>query len=313
MEPDAGSMRLRSMGDSGDIAEFLADHDGVITSEQAVRLGLSLGQIRWRVKCGEWLVLANGLYRSASHPMSEALLVRSAMLAHRGVADRTTAAWWHGISDELPHVLTLSVKQRVRADRLPLVDVDAVRREFDPVDLVTVRGLLVTALPMTVLLAAAWRDDGAAFMDRSLQCKTVTVSELVRAVGRLEGRKGVPRARELVALAAGDSESVAERIFVRLLHDAGVTGWVQQYWFHHWRYDFGWPDLGVVVEIHGSAYHRMQDRFHTDMVKANAIADAGWRELQYGWHELTDSPEDCIAEVCAMLARRQAEKDALNW
>ena len=67
------------------------------------------------------------------------------------------------------------------------------RRNLDPVDLVVVRGLPVTALPLTVLDAAAslGNDSGRPLMDRALQ-RRVSFAELHAAYCRSFGRHGSP-------------------------------------------------------------------------------------------------------------------------
>ena len=108
LEPGSVRLRLNRVGNSVAVAAWLAEHDGVITAAQARALTLTTDQIRGRVERREWIPMARGLYRSASHEFGEAALVRGAVLAHRGVADRATALWWHGLVDELDDPLTLS-------------------------------------------------------------------------------------------------------------------------------------------------------------------------------------------------------------
>ncbi|GAA4747324.1 type IV toxin-antitoxin system AbiEi family antitoxin domain-containing protein [Gordonia alkaliphila] len=96
------------MGDIGAVATELASHDGVITAQRAIACGLSRAQIQKRIRSGAWLRVARGVFRSAAHEYSEAALVRVAAAAHGGVADRTTAAWWHGLVDELATPLSVA-------------------------------------------------------------------------------------------------------------------------------------------------------------------------------------------------------------
>lgn len=292
------------MGDSGALAALIAEQDGLITSAQALRVGLSRKEIRGRLDRREWCALVRGIYRSSSHPLTESLLVRAAVAAHHGVADRTTAAWWHGMLDSLAYPLTVATANTTTADRWSLGPLGLTRRHYDDADLTTVRGLRVTTPPATVVFGAAAMPDGGRFLDRALQRGVVTVTELEAVVERYAGSRGIGEARRLVRIASQDSESEAERLFVRLLREAGVTGWVQQLRFGRWRIDFGWPDLRVAIEIDGLAFHYQHDRFQADRAKYNALDAAGWRKKVYTWHDLTDRPGEVVDEVLEMLNAR---------
>ncbi|EGD54345.1 type IV toxin-antitoxin system AbiEi family antitoxin domain-containing protein [Gordonia neofelifaecis] len=293
------------MGDSGEIAAFLAANDGIITTDQALRFGLTHAHIRGRVRRGEWFALARGLYRSAANDFTEAAMVRAVVVAHRGVADRTTAAWWFGMLDDLPGPITLSC----RSERPPLrwpVGVHATRRRYRPESLTRVRGLLLTRKPLTALMAAVDLDDGTVFLDRMLQTRQVELRDLERAIDDHPGHRGIAAARRLVAIAGSDSESEAERLFVRLLRQWQVTGWVQQFPTGRWRLDFAWPEQRVAVEISGWAFHRLPRRHQNDLEKANHLEREQWRELQYNWHMLAADPAACIQEVIDVLNDRGA-------
>ncbi|MGB6246060.1 hypothetical protein [Gordonia sp. (in: high G+C Gram-positive bacteria)] len=291
------------MGDYGEIAAVLAAHDGVITAGQALAGGLSRARIRGRVMRGEWIRVVPGLFRSASHEFSEAAMVRIVVLAHRGVADGTTAAWWHGMVRTLPTPLTVSCASEPAAVDLP-VQVRTSRRSLRPQWLTEVRGLPLTGKPLTALLAAVELPDGSVFLDRMLQVGQVQLAELERVVAEAAGMHGIVEARRLVAVASSDSESAAERLFVRLLQRRGVTGWVQQLWYGRWRLDFAWPEYRVAVEISGWAFHRDPRRHGNDFAKANHLEHIQWRELQFDWHMLADSGEDCVQQVIDLLNSR---------
>ncbi|GAA2382291.1 type IV toxin-antitoxin system AbiEi family antitoxin domain-containing protein [Gordonia cholesterolivorans] len=288
------------MGDTGDVAAYLAAHDGVITATQAIELGLTRRQIQGRIERGEWSGLARGVYRSAANDFTEAAMVRAAVLAHRGVADRTTAAWWHGMVDQLPTHLTLSCRSQAPSLEWP-VGVRAVRRVYRPESLTRVRGLSLTHKPLTALMTAVELAEGTAFLDRMLQTRQVRLADLERALTDHAGLVGIREARGLVRIAGSDSESEAERLFARLLRQWRLDGWVQQFPTGRWRLDFAWPDHRLAVEISGWSFHRDPRRHGNDLAKANHLQSLGWRELQFNWHMINDRPSDCIQQVIDAL------------
>ena len=300
MEPIGDPVRLIDVGDSGEVAKFLAEHDGVITTKEAMACGLSAAQIRGRVTRGEWLRLAYGLLRSASHEFSESAMVRAVVLAHNGVADSTTAAWWFGMLSDLPIPLTVSCRGRPAAVDWP-VEVRVSRRGLRPDQVTEERGLALTTKPLTALIAAVELPDGTAFLDRMLQTGQVDLDDLLKAVDGATGMHGIVEARRLVKIASSDSESEAERLFVRLLKEWGVTGWVQQLKLGRWRMDFAWPEYCLAVEISGWSYHRDSQRHGNDLAKANFLQEVEWSELQYDWHMLNGDGAACIQQVIDKL------------
>lgn len=295
------------MGDTGDIARELADHDGVVTAERAMACGLSRSQIKSRVQSGEWKRVARGVFRSASHAYTETALVRAAVAAHGGVADRTTAAWWHGLVGTLASPLTLAVPSACRPAGWSGAQVQPVRRRYHSADVGTVRALPVTGLAMTVLTAAAEVPDGARLIDRALQQHPVTVADLDAALERNAGLRMFAAVRRLLEVAGGDTDSAAERLFVSWLKAEKITGWVLQFRFGRWLIDVAWPHERVAVEIDGWAFHHGVKEFERDRSKRNALSCAHWIVLSFTWHQLTYEIEDCMRQVTEVLAARRLE------
>ncbi|WP_157850994.1 type IV toxin-antitoxin system AbiEi family antitoxin domain-containing protein [Gordonia phthalatica] len=190
MEPDGRLVRLIVVGDTGEVAQFLADHDGVITTKEALACGLSPARIRGRVNRGEWIRLAHGLMRSASHEFSERAMVRAVVLAHNGIADSTTAAWWFGMLSELPVPLTLSCTGKPSVVDWP-VEVRVSRRGLRADWVTEERGLAVTTKPLTALIAAVELPEGTTFLDRMLQTGQVELRDLQKAVESAAGMMSI--------------------------------------------------------------------------------------------------------------------------
>lgn len=295
------------MGDSGDIAAVLAENDGVITAQRAIACGLSRTQIRRRVRNGTWKQVGRGVFRSSAHDYTETALVRAAVAVHHGVADRTTAAWWHGLVDDLASPLTMAALTTAEPSGWTSCEVDQLRRKYHGTDVELVRGLPTTGLAMTVLTACVEVPDGARLIDRALQQHPVTVADLTAALGRNAGLRGLAEARRLIAIAGGDTESAAEREFVGLLHSEEITGWELQYRFGPWPIDVAWPVERIAVEIDGWAYHCGVKQFERDRRKRNALAGAHWIVLAFTWHQLVYEPEDCMRQLVEALAERRLE------
>ncbi len=112
----------------------------------------------------------------------------------------------------------------------------------------------MTALPLTVVEAAARRGGGAKLMDSALQ-RDVELPQLWRAHVRNKGRHGSPAARRLLQAASDGARSEAERLLVKLLRDNGITGWKANYPVGGYKVDVAFPKQKVAIETDGWAFH----------------------------------------------------------
>ncbi len=289
------------------VIEELADsRDGVLTLDEATRGGLTLRQVRHRVRTGQWTKLHPGVYLVGRRMPDQQASVRAAVVwaGPGAVASGLTAAWWWQLRDWAPGAAEVTVP-RTRSRRCPPAVVLR-RRNLDPVDLVVLRGLPVTALPLTVLDAAAalGNDSGRPLVDRALQ-RRVSFGQLHAAYCRSFGRHGTPWLGRVLRQAADGACSHAERVLHRLLRGARIEGWVTnhrvvlsglEYWI-----DVAFEECGLAIEVDGWAWHSDIGRFAHDRRRQNALVLAGWTVLRFTWHDLTSRPQVVVAQIRAAL------------
>ena len=154
----------------------------------------------------------------------------------------------------------------------------------------------MTALPLTVVEAAVRQRGGAKLMDSALQ-RDVGLRELWAAHLRNKGRYGSPASRLLLQAASDGARSVAERLLVKLLRDAGITGWQTNYPVGGYKVDVGFPGPKVAIEVDGFAFHSGPVEFQGDRERQNAIALLGWQVLRFTWLDLTEYPQRVLAVI----------------
>ncbi|MBV8540686.1 MAG: DUF559 domain-containing protein [Pseudonocardiales bacterium] len=288
------------------IEELAESRDGVITRDEAVRGGLTLRQVRHRVRDGQWTSLHPGVYLVGRREPDQRTSTRAAVAwaGPGALASGLTAVWWWGLRDWAPAAAEVTVP-RARSRRVH-AGVVLRRRDLDPVDFVVLRGLPVTALPLTVLDAAAalGNDSGRPLVDRALQ-RRVSFRELHAAYCRAFGRQGSPWLGRVLRQAADGACSQAERILHGLLRQDGIDGWVanhrvvlsgSEYWI-----DVAFLAHRVAVEVDGWAWHSDVDRFARDRRRQNALVLAGWTVLRFTWYDLMSRPEGVVAQVRAAV------------
>ncbi|WP_226379024.1 endonuclease domain-containing protein [Pseudonocardia sp. KRD291] len=79
----------------------------------------------------------------------------------------------------------------------------------------------------------------------------------------------------MLTAAADGAGSVAERLLVKILRRAGITGWTLGHPFGPYTIDLAFPVPRVAVEVDGWAWHVDVDRFRTDRRKGNELVEAG--------------------------------------
>jgi very-short-patch-repair endonuclease len=257
---------------------------------------LSKHAVNRRVKAGNWLRCAPGVYFADDRPFTDSARVRATVWSygHRAVASGLAAAWWHGLTRFAPDVIEVTVPRdsngRCRAgSRLR-------RRDLAPADIVERMGLRVTALPLTVVEAAARRGGGAKLMDSALQ-RHVELPQLWSAHLRNKGRYGSPAARRLLQAASDGARSEAERLLIKLLRDNGITGWKANYPVGGYKVDVAFPKQKVAIETDGWAFHSSQEDFQNDRERQNKIALLGWQVLRFTWLDLTEYPQRVLALI----------------
>jgi len=236
------------------------------------------------------------VYFADDRPFSDAARVRAAVWGYgeRAAASGLAAAWWYGLTQFAPAVVEVTVPRdsngRIHDGTRPR------RRDLAIVDVVEMRGLRVTAFPLTVIEAAVRRRDGAKILDAGLQ-RDVRLNELWQAHLRNKGRHGSPAARTLLYGAADNTHSHAERLIRGILRRAGVTGWRANYPVGGYRVDIAFYGAKVAIEVDGFAFHSDYESFQNDRVRQNKLTLKGWQVLRFTWLDLTEYPERVLATI----------------
>ncbi|BBY25994.1 type IV toxin-antitoxin system AbiEi family antitoxin domain-containing protein [Mycolicibacterium sediminis] len=283
--------------------ELLRRHDGVITTSQASRAGLSQDAVDRRVRSGHWRRCARGVYFVDDRPFTDAARIRVAVWSNgdRAVASGLAAAWWIDLTKFAPEVAEVTVPRVSNHVRRPGVRLR--RRDLRVNDVTDCRGLRVTTLPLTVVEAATRRGGGPKLLDQALQ-RHAQLPALWTAHLRNKGRHGSPAARRLLQAADDGARSEAEREMARLLRAAGITGWKPNRRIAGYEVDVVFRDAKVAIEIDGFAFHSDADAFQRDRSKQNAIALAGYQVLRFTWLDLVEYPGRVIAEVKRAIRAR---------
>jgi very-short-patch-repair endonuclease len=285
-----------------DLDDLLLRQAGVLSLPQAVAAGMSARTVQRRVATGAWRALHPRVYLAGGHRLTDEARIRAAALwcGDDATVSGVAAAFWHGMMPRAAGAVDVTVPRTVRL--APDRGVLPHRRDLDPADRVKVVGDGPAADRAAVRRRPRRRLDvprpGAATPRPHRRAARRALPQL--------GRRGSTRASRLLAAAGDGAGSTAERLLVKHLRRAGITGWVLGHPLGPYAIDLAFPAARVAVEVDGWAWHADPARFTADRHKGNAITRAGWDLLRYTWHDLDGRPGACLQEIDDLLARAAA-------
>jgi very-short-patch-repair endonuclease len=287
-------------GEVVDIGTMAERQDGVLTVAQAVRCGLSLGQIARRRAGGVFRRTRRGVVQIAGVPPSWRRSVRTAcMAAGQEVAlSHASAVRLYGV--ELPpavHPRWARDSSRIEvAAPLPRhVRLAGVRGHrsgaWEPGDVVRHAGMLVTSPVRTVIdLSSRLGVEGTGkLVDELIRRGLLRIEELRERIASLRPAPGRSmRVLRIVVAVRGDDdpgESTLEARIRRVIRRTGFPAPVGQHWVSDGqtrvRLDFAYPDVKLYIEGDGFGFHRLPSDLDGDVRKRNLLLREGWVGLHF--------------------------------
>jgi hypothetical protein len=306
------------------IREWLRNHYGVITWDEAIRLGASKDYIRSKLDSGAWIRVHRGVYRDAAVPRSPNQDLRAAFRATggTGVVSHGSAAWlWDLVpTPPTPPELTvpLGLGKAIRPAGLTIHRY----RDLDIAKAIHRRDVLVTNPMRTIVdLAATFPSDAlTSAIDNAVATRLFNIPTLVAEVHRLarRGRPGLGALRYHLkerGLTGAPAPSVLESRALRLIMAAGLPLPEIEYQVGpegEYRLDFAWPDILLTIEVDGYVWHFSPEHKARDEARRNHIQDLGWTLRVYTWRTVRDDPARMVREISENYAR-SAAKSSTIW
>lgn len=292
-------------------ASLASGQDGFVCFDQAIDLGLTPGQVEWRMRSGEWTGHYRTVYRVAGSPLTDRGRLVAIALAG---SDRVTfshrcAARLHGFDgfeDAEPEVIC-PLGRRLRG-------VDAIVHEaevgshFRMLD-----GLRVTSTHRTIVDLAAVADQRTLeiALDSALSKRAVhlggledMMSELGRRRGYVQLRDAIEARKPLTSALASVLETDVFRGLRRCHLPMPSVQHVVRTGEKVARIDFAWADLGVLVEVDGRAYHRGLVAEARDQDRQNRLVIGGMLVVRFPWIKVRREMPAVIVDIEAALRAR---------
>ena len=282
---------------------------GVISRSQALRAGLTMDKIKFRVRSDRWRQLHPGVYATFTGSPGRSAQLWAAILSSGpgAVLSFETAAELQRLSDRPSYMIHVTVpwQRRIAAPSGVKLHrsgraVEAVQPDSNPPR---------TSIEETVLdltQNAASFDDVCGWVTRAF-ARDLTDEGRLRAAMRQRAKlRWRTDLYELIAAAASGDHSALEYRYDRDVERAhGLPEPVRQAPFtgpdgRKGRRDRLYQQYGVVVELDGRLGHGPEDQWR-DKDRDNAAAVDGHQSLRYGWDHVRRHPCATALQVAGVL------------
>ena len=265
---------------------------GLITLDQALAAGLTIDQVRYRHRSGEWSVARPGVYAVSGAPPNWTQTVAAVALASQPQAwlsHETAGTLWAmpGVKDDVIHIST-GLDRRVRLAGVcghrsgALFDADVTTTQRIPVT-TPARSLVDLSSGLTYRQLGAAVDDAVRRRIMSLESFRRCVARLAEAPGRRTSALQELLAERLPGYNPGDSD--LETRVLRLLVAQGFPPPAQQHTVRiggrTFRIDLAYPVLKLAIELDGWEFHNSRTAFDDDRARANLLVAHGWTVVRF--------------------------------
>ncbi|TQR87288.1 hypothetical protein D8S82_07885 [Mycobacterium hodleri] len=176
-------------------------------------------------------------------------------------------------------------------------------------EIAVIKGMRVTTPARTAVdYACRYQlDQAVAAIDALSNATRLKVAEIESIVARSNGRKGIRRARAVLELVDGGSQSPRETWLRLLIVRAGFPPPQTQvpvrneYGVVIAHLDMGWEDEKIGLEYEGAHHRLSREQFAYDIRKHEQVREAGWRVLRV---TSMDAPATVLTRLSELRASR---------
>jgi very-short-patch-repair endonuclease len=284
-----------------ELARLAAGQHGVVTRGQLLDAGVTIAELKSRVRTGALLPVHRGVYRVGHRaPSVEARYLAAVLACGEGaLLSGRAAAHLLGLlkgSAPPPEVTTRTER------RVPGVRTRRSRR-LDLADATTWRQIPVTSVARTLVdVAADLPLDALARACHEAGVKHRTTPRQVEAV--LAQRPNTPGATKLRNILRGDVRvtlSKLEKRFVQLLRQEGLALPQTNRPAGGRRVDCRWPDRKLTIELDSYQFHHSRHAWEQDRRREREAHARGDEFRRYTYGDVFEYPAQMLTELRALL------------
>lgn len=291
-----------------DLDVLLNGQAGVATTGQLLAV-LSRSQLDTRIHRGDLVKVWPGVYSNVepdAHIRLRGLDLRAGEPVALCLSSAAAAFGFdtEGVDDL--HVLNPLRHQLRNSDGLVVH-----RRDGAPLSEVDGRPVTEPGWTAVEVARGLRRPRALATLDAALRSGTCDRRDLVLAVEKQAGRRGIVNVRDLVPLADAAAESPMESEARLMMVDGGLPRPELQYELvdrsgRLWRLDFAWPSVRLAVEYDGFDWHSDPESFRRDRQKRAALRELDWNVMSIVSDDVRRRPYDTVRQIKLERERSRA-------
>lgn len=284
---------------------------GVVARRQLLQARLSTHQIEHRLRIGRLYELHRGVYL-VGHPVAPALAMEQAALLACGegavLSHRSAANLWNLLPypASAPVCVTVPLERRLTQPRIKVrratVRAAGMRRR---------QGLALTSPPRTILdlSLSLNEEDLERMVAEAMYRRLASEGELRAQIEGNEGKRGVAKLRRVLDFPGGPrrTRSPAERQMLRLLRQAGMTGYETNARIHGYEVDLLWRNARIAIEIDGYDAHSGRIAFERDRLKVARLSSHGVTVIPITGRQIRRDPEGVLGRLRSAIRRASGE------
>lgn len=281
------------------LGRIAARQRGRVTTAQLRGCGLDKRAVARRVRAGRLIPEHRGVFAVAHRAPIPFAAEQSALLAcgDRVVLGRGSALAVRGLAPAPPTVQLVVPPEMVVRRR----GISAQRSTLSRDEVLVVDGLRSTTVARAIADVAHRMTSSA--LDRLVaEAHARGLIDLSALERYAHDRPGAPALRSVLGRSTGMTRSQVERLFIRLVRDAGLPLPRTNEPVGPWEVDALWPDHRLAVELDVFSTHGHRRRFEADRRKEVALRAAGLQVRRYTDRQLTGEPLLVVADLASGLA-----------
>lgn len=301
------------MSATKDVITYAKSHGGIISTEEAIAIGMPRSTVNRRVSDGVFVRVGRGVLALPGTATRPDLMLRAASRVLGAVVSHESAAVIHGMEPIQVKQPSVTVSHR-GTHTFPGVTVHQATDLLEE-HTTEIGGLRVTTRLRTVIdLAKVLKRKRLTRLITNEVARGMDLDELMTLYLSLtrQGKPGMKMLGELLLEMMGEPavpETVLEAKLSDLLEDAGLPRPVKQFrapWLKpvNGRVDLAYVDEQIVIEADSRRWHLDLDAFETDKRRDIAAQLAGWIVIRITWKMIIEDPAFVVATIRKALELR---------
>ncbi|MGV1006651.1 MAG: hypothetical protein ACOYEV_18215 [Candidatus Nanopelagicales bacterium] len=289
---------------NSDAVELIRCGNGLATTAELLSV-MTRQQLDVQVRKGGLVRVWRGVYSSTEPDLLTRLRALDKLIDDHAVACMHTAAALYGFGVERSgpvHVLDPGFRLR------PTAGLVVHQRKGAPLQLISSRRATSPAWTAVEVAREVRRPRGLAILDAAVHSGRCSPADLIEAVDRHRGRRGIAGVRNLLPVVDGRAESAMESEARLVMLDHGLPRPELQYLIRGrdgecWRVDFAWPAQRVAAEYDSVEWHAGRKEMLRDKARFAGVQDAGWIVVPIVAGDVRRTPARLCARIAAQLRR----------